>query len=396
MLGLLVLVFNDWLATRPHPMSETCSSLSLGERRWPIVLCGAAIVLFAILTGRHRRCREWRLPRVLGIVVGVLVIAAGLCAGVDQVAFTAWSGAYKAHLFISTGAVIAMIVCLTAWAFALKDAHAEGWFLAVTCAALILVALSALGTVAFPSPHLLRQTPLASFLLRRLHVIVFLMWCGTAMFWTFVEPLQARAGKTPWEEIAAKIEVLTLPLVLLGGLGALLEYCDAHKRDRRETAQAAYQKADDSWKEFLKLCMDHPESDCYDGASLESPATSPIDEVRRRVMMSYLIDTFEVAYVSYNDPEYANDAHGTYCTEWPTWVAAIRKYARRDTYVRTWLDVGNEYDTEFQSCIDQLITEQRGQPRAHWLEHRTDFRPPVFDAPKMPDACVLYECAEAN
>jgi hypothetical protein len=146
-------------------------------------------------------------------------------------------------------------------------------------------------------------------------------------------------------------------IALVTGVLAWIEYRSSHARELREDATRAYDRADSNYNEFLKLCLDHPELDCY---SKESPTKTPLDakeSIQQRVLFTMLVDVFEVAYVNYNNEHYVDVAKEAYCTQWPAWIEAMKKYARKSAFQATWHDVGDEFDTQFQRCIEALLRD---------------------------------------
>lgn len=186
-----------------------------------------------------------------------------------------------------------------------------------------------------------------------------------------------------WEKLAARFEVVLFPVGLITGILAFAEFRHAHERERREEAARAYERADANYTEFLKLCMEHPDLDCYSGHDTAAqPATdshaAELHTTQQRIMFTMLIDVFESAYVNYNNEHYAEVARDAYCAQWPTWMAAIRKYLRKQAFRDTWKEVGNEFDIRFQHCMNATQTEKP---------------PSAADAPPFADGCMMIACA---
>lgn len=195
-----------------------------------------------------------------------------------------------------------------------------------------------------------------------------------------------RTHKKPgfdWEKLAARIEVVLFPLGLITGFLALAEYRHTHERERREEAARAYDRADANYTEFLKLCLEHSDLDCYSGHDISAPPAADaraadLRATQQRVVFSMLIDVFESAYVNYNNEHYAKAARETYCAQWPTWMAAIRKYFRKQAFRDTWQEVGNEFDIRFQHCMNATQAEKP---------------PSAPDAPPFADGCMTVSCS---
>lgn len=196
--------------------------------------------------------------------------------------------------------------------------------------------------------------------------------------------LTDRKSGFDWEKLAARFEIVLFPIGLITGILAFAEYRHAHERERREEAARAYDRADANYTEFLKLCLEHPGLDCYSGYNISArPAGDnqavELQDVQQRVMFSMLIDTFESAYVNYNNEHYADSAHDAYCAQWPTWMAAIRKYFRKQSFRNAWEEVGNEFDTRFQRCMNATKMEK---PL------------PAADAQPFADGCMIITCSQ--
>jgi hypothetical protein len=190
-----------------------------------------------------------------------------------------------------------------------------------------------------------------------------------------------------WERLASFIEVVTLPLVLIGGALALFEYIESRHRDRREVAAHAYDQADNVYKDYLKLCLEHPDLECYTGRTVDITSLDEKQQQQQQVMYIFLIDAFEVAYTNYNNEEYVHSSPRAYCAEWPGWVAVMRKAARRPNFVTTWRGgsglnggsevhggsgsggndvngVNDEFYGRFQGCLNDIVNDQGGHTPA--------------------------------
>lgn len=402
----LIAVILDWQLTSGHrSLAELFQAAALGPQRVMQVFYAVLLLSFTWAVAKfgfkppppEAKRRNIGLLCLMGAALGLAVSA--IFAQPAIAADAHWTGTYWMHLLGGAAATVFIPVAMFAFAWRFHTVDKDDSLTTWTLVAAITTLGIAVAVIVFPPHALAGPTPLMAFVARRAHFLVLFAWClavflhalgdtpetqpvkrestgGEAVSLTIDALREALSGGSKkggfdWETFAAKIEVLTLPLVLIGGVIALLEYSDGHKRDIREVSKSAYEKADSNWTEFLKLCADHPETSCYDGA----PDTGS-DDPHQGPVLSMVIDTFETAFRNYNDAEYANDATENYCDEWPTWMLAMRRYARRPSFQRVWTQVGGEYGQKFQLCMEATIKEQTGLA---WNEQASLSAPPPKD-----------------
>jgi hypothetical protein len=179
-----------------------------------------------------------------------------------------------------------------------------------------------------------------------------------------------------WNIVLVATRIATYSLTVIGGIVGLKEYTDTHENERREAAQQAYDRVDANFNEFIKLCVTHPDLDCYPGSELLAPAPrleiDPLKLIQHRALYMVLIDTFKVAYINYNTEHYAAANPAGYCAQWPGWISELKLYTRRAEFRSTWNDVGDKFDSHFARCLNAILAEQDTGATP-----RTDSAPPA-------------------
>ena len=372
---LAVLAVPEWTRNGDATLSRVAGALSLGPNRPFQIVYGLLILLMAraLWTDLKRRGVDYRWgPKLLFVLAGVVFVSACLAMDETTDSIATWSTARYAFTACGMATIIlAPLALYTLYVAFARDSHWRGFAPITLVAAVLAVIAATLMILLLPSRT--AHPGVTTVLLRRGHLSVFVCWyaLAAAKLLRDTHPSNTASAvpaptKAPinWEVLAAKIEVGTVPLAIVGGLIALLEYCDTHERDRIELAQRAYEKADSNWTEFLKLCAEHPEANCYSGAIVGSGGVTgagssvlSVDDAKKELVLTFLVDTFEVAYVNYNNESYVDAAEDDYCAQWPTWIVAMRKFLARPDFQDTWTRVHDEYDKRYQRCMKALIDD---------------------------------------
>lgn len=145
-------------------------------------------------------------------------------------------------------------------------------------------------------------------------------------------------------------ELLGAILVLLGGYLAYLQYVDGQRKEQADLGERAYAELQDSYFEYLQICLQFPDLDCYDRREAGAPCLTTSEQRQQTILYAMIISVFERAYVRYevsHPPRYGE--------QWPGWVRYMEDFADREGVRVVWADVRDEYDVGFQGFFDGLL-----------------------------------------
>ena len=164
-----------------------------------------------------------------------------------------------------------------------------------------------------------------------------------------------------FERIRKYAELFSFLAIIVSGPFAVIEFHYHLKelggeveKERLDLAQTVYLTVDQRVAKFMKLCLEHPELDCYSipqKSPLKTPVT-PTERSQQRILYSDLTDVFEVAYVQYHREDVTEKAKELFDSEWGGWDAYIQKFMKREAYQETWSEIGDEYDKKFAVYMD--------------------------------------------
>jgi hypothetical protein len=172
-------------------------------------------------------------------------------------------------------------------------------------------------------------------------------------------------------------EISSFVFIIAAGIVAYVEYREHAKQEREqetkehvEAAERAYTEVDVRYGEFVKVCLQYPELDCYSVPDNNpAPPSSVTDQLHHRQQMAFtmLTDVFEVAFTRYHNPIYREALNEYVNRQWPGWVTYMRKFVVRSDYLTVWHELRDEYDTVFVSCLDAMEKQRAKLTRDEFL-----------------------------
>ena len=145
-------------------------------------------------------------------------------------------------------------------------------------------------------------------------------------------------------------ELMGAVLVLLGGIMAYLQYVDGQRKEQEDLGERAYAELQDSYFEFLQICLQYPELDCYDRRPLGAVCLTENQERQQTILYAMIVSVFERAFVRYEVSQPPRRAQ-----QWPGWVKYMEGFADREGLRAVWADVRDEYDAGFQVFFDGVL-----------------------------------------
>jgi hypothetical protein len=181
-----------------------------------------------------------------------------------------------------------------------------------------------------------------------------------------------------YERVHMFTEYLTFLVIIVGAPLALLEYY-RHNTElktqyiagRYEIAREAYTDVDIKYREFLRLCLDHPRLDCYSvSAGPPDPPLTKDEKLQQKILYTELTDVLEDAYLKYVANLDKVDAvlKPIFQEQWKGWDMWAKKFITRLVYCQVYLDIRDEFDIRFDipirlKQVAQLLREGGGRGR---------------------------------
>jgi hypothetical protein len=123
-----------------------------------------------------------------------------------------------------------------------------------------------------------------------------------------------------------------------------------------EVHEQVYTALDAQYTDFLKLCLQSPELDCFDIPRPEAALMLNKDEkARQQIVYAILIPMLEYAYLTYHGPFAVEIANLTQ-RQWPGWERYARSFMMRPAFREVWEPLSNEFDANFKNCMNALPT----------------------------------------
>ncbi|HWM91229.1 MAG TPA: hypothetical protein VN493_10710 [Thermoanaerobaculia bacterium] len=129
-------------------------------------------------------------------------------------------------------------------------------------------------------------------------------------------------------------------------LAIVLFYLD-RRREHWERRQKIYEAPNALYREYLRLCIEHPESDIFD---VPAPTVySPENKKKEWTAFTLLISMMESAFLLYRDhPDRSNNS------QWPGWIEYIQWWMSRPNFAESWKMLSLQFDRDFVLFIESL------------------------------------------
>lgn len=163
------------------------------------------------------------------------------------------------------------------------------------------------------------------------------------------------------KKLNAALDLIQKVAVVAGIPIGIYTYWATAAHERREAEIATYEKLDDRYWAYQRLCMDHPHLDVSDVVAEDKELAkvlkprdklTPEERVRERQILSLFYSMCERAFLMYADKSEAFKKR-----QWAGWDAWIRRQIGRPSFRDAWAPGGNGYDTSFEAYISGVRAE---------------------------------------
>jgi hypothetical protein len=151
-------------------------------------------------------------------------------------------------------------------------------------------------------------------------------------------------------------------IVTIGGLFfALRTYMLERKKERLEKTYATFDDLDNKYVEFMYKCTEYPHLDFFSIPAQQGRIISEQDMMVERAMFAVLISIFERAFLLFE----RHPDRQTKDRQYAGWVECMKTYCTRESYLREWNAIGDQFDSHFQREMNAIIKAmQDGNPPA--------------------------------
>jgi hypothetical protein len=175
-------------------------------------------------------------------------------------------------------------------------------------------------------------------------------WCTKSWGW-----LTTRADKMV-HTASELVVIVGLPIAIYQ-LGAARREAYNHALEAHEQV---YTVLDAQYTDFLKLCLQNPDVDCFDLPAKPEPSLDEGQRARQRILYAIVIPMLEHAYLAYHGQSAVEIADLTE-RQWPGWELYASNFMQRPAFRQIWRQLGVEFDKRFQNCMNTLPTPN-GEP----------------------------------
>ncbi len=148
-----------------------------------------------------------------------------------------------------------------------------------------------------------------------------------------------------WQLLANIVTVVGLPV-------AIYTFIHEQRKERDNEDEEAYQLLSDSYKDFLKLVLEHPDLQLW--TQTATPDLTPEQRERMQLLFEILISLFERAYLTAFDEEMTPKQR----RRWHSWDDFMREWCRRDDFRATLPSLLQGEDPDFCSYIQRIVQEE--------------------------------------
>lgn len=147
---------------------------------------------------------------------------------------------------------------------------------------------------------------------------------------------------------------------ILGILVALAAYVSDRQRAERERQRSTFLESNARYLEYLKLCLERTDLDCFEIASDDPRLVSSDLTIEQMIAYSMLISMLETSFILYGD-----QSGKTRRRQWSGWEDYIKTWLERASFRRAWSTLSEQFDSAFVEYVDRLIRQGRTANALH-------------------------------
>jgi hypothetical protein len=155
-----------------------------------------------------------------------------------------------------------------------------------------------------------------------------------------------------FEEIKGFLEAGSYLATIIGIPVAIIVFLSEKRKDRIQAERETYMEADGRYIDYLKMCLEHPELDCFEFTKNDPDLSTTGLDVKKLTLFTILISLLEFGYVLYRDQHISARS-----TQWQGWHDYMAMWAQREDFRRAWPVLGPQFDTDFVKYMEQIMRD---------------------------------------
>ena len=163
-------------------------------------------------------------------------------------------------------------------------------------------------------------------------------------------------------EIKDLLEAVSYAATVIGIPVAILVFIYEKRKDRLAQETETYLHANEKYLQYLALCLDHPEFDCFDLSPSDPDVLATGLDIRKLTLFEILISMLETGFLLYR-----RHSSAIRKSQWQGWHDYMLMWAARTDFRKAWPALGSQFDAEFFEFMNRLIqntksTEEQREP----------------------------------
>ena len=147
------------------------------------------------------------------------------------------------------------------------------------------------------------------------------------------------------------LEAASYVATIIGIPVATLIFLNEKRKERSAREVETYVYSNEKYIEFLKLCLEHSDLDCFDCSSRDPDVVATGLDVKKLALLTILISTLETGFLLYRRH---NTAIKT--AQWKGWHEYMTMWAHRPDFRAAWPVLGPQFDADFTAFMQELLS----------------------------------------
>ena len=152
-------------------------------------------------------------------------------------------------------------------------------------------------------------------------------------------------------ELKDLLEAASYVATIIGIPVALLIFLYEKQKQRLAREMETYLLSNQRYTEYLSLCLEHPELDCFDLSVQEPDVAATGLDIKKLTLFTILIATLESGFLLYR----RHNQIAIRRNQWRGWYDYMAMWARRPDFRLAWPALGPQFDADFCALMQELI-----------------------------------------
>ncbi len=155
-------------------------------------------------------------------------------------------------------------------------------------------------------------------------------------------------------ELKDLLEAASYAATVIGIPVAILVFLYEKRKDRATQEMETYLNANEKYIQYLTLCLEHPDLDCFDLSALEPLVVATGLDIKKLTLFTILISMLETGYLLYRRHKSVIRR-----SQWQGWHDSMIMWASRPDFRRAWPALGPQFDSDFNALLEQFVRDTK-------------------------------------